>query len=85
MSLLPIAEPTDCWELEGVDDAATPPNVSRVLHAVGTRPEWRRAGFPVLFDDRGDPRPIVRAGREYRFQCVDPSLASVRPHPSPPA
>jgi hypothetical protein len=69
----------------GVDDTATPPTVSLVLHAVGTRPEWRRAGFPVLFDEAGTPRPIVRAGREYCFHPADPTLLSVRPHPAPPA
>ncbi len=60
-------EPTDCWKLVGAEDAMTPPSLSRVLHRCGTRPEWRRAGYPVLFDDRGEPRPVVRAGREYRF------------------
>jgi hypothetical protein len=85
MSLLPKAEPTpDCWQLVGVDDDATPPTLSRVLNSVGTRPEWRSAGFPVLFDDAGAPRPIVRAGREYRFLCVDASAVAERPHPSPP-
>ena len=85
MGLLPIAEPTDCWQLVGVDDAVTPPTLARVLNAVGTRSEWRRAGLPVLFDARGEPRPLLRAGREYQFRCVDPAVATERPHPTPPA
>jgi hypothetical protein len=85
MGLLPNAEQTDCWQLIGVDDAATPPTLSRVLNAVGTRTEWRRAGLPVLFDEAGEPRPVVRGGREYRFLCVDPVLAAREKHPTPPA
>ena len=85
MGLLPLAEPTDCWQLVGVDDVATPPTVSRVLYTVGTRAEWRRAGLPVLFDEAGEPRPIVRAGRAYHFVPAHPSLAATRRHPSPPA
>jgi hypothetical protein len=81
---LQIAEPTDCWQLVGVDDDATPPSVSHVLNAVGTRHDWRRAGFPVLFDATGEARPIVRAGRAYRFECVDPALAQQKPRPTPP-
>jgi hypothetical protein len=76
MSLLPDPEPLDCWQLVGVDDGATPPSIARVLHAVGTRGEWRRAGLPVLFDDAGRARPVQRAGREYRFLRVDEQTAA---------
>lgn len=76
MSLLPDPEPLDCWQLVGVDDASTPPTIARVLYAVGTRPEWRRAGLPVLFDDVGRVRPVQRGGREYRFLRVDERAAA---------
>lgn len=77
MSLLPpAAEPGDCWQLVGVDDPATPPSIARLLYAVGTRPEWRRAGVPVLFDERGGVRAIQRGGREYRFLRVDERTAA---------
>jgi hypothetical protein len=65
------AEPADCWRLVGVDDVTTPPTVSRVLNTVGSREEWRRAGVPVLFDESGDVRPLLRGGREYLFERVD--------------
>jgi hypothetical protein len=83
MGLLPIAEPTDCWQLVGDDDALTPPSVARVLNTVGTRPEWRRAGIPVLFDERGDARPVVRGGREYRFRFVGADASAEVRHPAP--
>jgi hypothetical protein len=71
MGLLPPAsEPTDRWQLVGPDDGATPPSVARVLHAVGTRSEWRRAGFPVLFDESGNVRHVLRGGRVYAFVPV---------------
>jgi hypothetical protein len=76
MSLLPDPEPLDCWQLVGVHDGSTPPSIARVLYAVGTRPEWRRAGLPVLFDDVGRVRPVQRGGREYRFQRVDDGIAA---------
>ena len=85
MSLLPSAEPTDCWMLVGDDDGATPPSVARLLHTVGTRAEWRRAGLPVLFDTTGEPVPVVRAGRAYRFRCVGEAGATSGTHPTPPA
>jgi hypothetical protein len=76
MGLLPPAsEPSDCWQLVGPDDAATPPSIACVLNAVGTRPEWRRAGLPVLFDEKGSVRHVVRAGREYRFVPVGDAAA----------
>jgi len=76
MSLLPpAAEPGDCWQLVGVDDPSTPPSIARILYAVGTRPEWRRAGVPVLFDDTGRVRPVQRGGREYRFLRIDERTA----------
>jgi hypothetical protein len=65
--LPPAEEPTDCWKLDGEEDATTPPSLSLVLHRSGTRSEWRRAGFPVLFDEAGNPRPVIRAGRAYPF------------------
>ncbi len=71
MPTLPSAEPTDCWKLVGVDDVATPPTVARALGWVGTRADWRRAGFPVLFDEQGNVRHVLRGGREYRFVRVD--------------
>jgi len=83
MGLLPIAEPTDCWQLVGEDDALTPPSVARVLNAVGTRTEWRRAGLPVLFDERGDVRPVLRGGREYRFRFVGVAPSVDGTHPAP--
>ncbi len=83
MALLQAADPADCWTLVGVDDVATPPSLARVLNTVGTRTEWRRAGFPVLFDARGDARPVVRGGREYRFQMVDDATAARERHPPP--
>jgi hypothetical protein len=70
MGLLPPAEPSDCWKLTGPDDTATPPSVACVLNSVHTRGEWRRAGFPVLFDADGEVRHVVRGGREYRFVFV---------------
>ena len=76
MSPLPDPEPLECWQLVGVDDAATPPSIARVLYAVGTRPEWRRAGLPVLFDDVGRVRPVQRGGREYRFLRIDERTAA---------
>jgi hypothetical protein len=76
MFLLPDPEPLDCWQLVGVDDGATPPTIARVLYAVGTRPEWRRAGGPVLFDDHGGVRPVQRGGREYHFLRVDERTAA---------
>ena len=76
-------DPSDCWELVGDDDAATPPTVSRVLHTVGTRSEWRRAGFPVLFDERGEVRHVVRGGRLYRFEHVGSATADHLPRCRP--
>jgi hypothetical protein len=70
MGLLPVAEPSDCWTLIGPDDATTPPSVATALNAVRTRGEWRRSGFPILFDERGEARPVVRAGRVYAFVPV---------------
>ena len=80
MGFLPAAEPSDCWQLVGPDDAATPPTIACMLNAIGTRGEWRRVGFPVLFDEAGAVRHVVRAGREYRFVPVGdaPLLASRR-------
>jgi hypothetical protein len=76
MGLLPLAsEPSDCWRLVGPDDAATPPSIACVLNAVGTRPEWRRAGLPVLFDENGAARHVLRGGREYRFVPVGEAAA----------
>ncbi len=83
LSLQP-EEPTDCWRLVGVDDAITPPTISRLLDTVGTRTEWRRAGLPVVFDDRGEVRHVVRAGREYRFERVDPAAVASLPRCLPP-
>ncbi len=80
MSLLPSAEPSDCWKLTGPDDAATPPSISRELNAVHTRGEWRRAGLPVLFDDAGEVRAILRGGREYRFVPVHAGAEGLRMH-----
>jgi CTP:molybdopterin cytidylyltransferase MocA len=77
------AEPSDCWVLVGVDDPVTPPTVARVLNTVGSRGEWRRAGLPVLFDENGNVKHVVRAGREYRFQCVDDGTAARLPHCRP--
>ncbi len=75
---LPSAEPEslDCWQLVGDDAASTPPSVSVVLNTVGTRIEWRRAGFPVLFDAVGEVRHVVRGGRVYRFRPVDAGVAA---------
>ncbi len=70
------AEPSDCWRLVGVDDAATPPTIARLLDAVGTRAEWRRAGLPVTFDDRGEVRDVLRCGRAYRFEPGDERSAA---------
>ena len=83
MPLFRAAESCDCWTLIGVEDPLTPPTVSRVLNTVGTRAEWRRAGLPVLFDERGEARPVQRAGREYRFQFVDEGAAARLPHCKP--
>jgi hypothetical protein len=70
MGILPSSEPADRWQLVGPDDVATPPSVARVLHTVQTRGEWRRAGFPVLFDERGEVRHVMRGGRVYEFVPV---------------
>ena len=84
MGLLSLgAEPSDCWRLVGADDSATPPTLSRVLNKVGSRAEWRRAGVPVLFDENGNVRHVLRGGREYRFECVDEGTAARLPHCSP--
>jgi hypothetical protein len=83
MSLLPPPSEPDCWKLVGEDDWSTPPSLALVLHTAGTRPEWRQAGFPVLFDAEGQARPVQRAGREYRFERIDASQASALPHPPP--
>ena len=83
MALLPTAPEPDCWQLVGEDDAATPPTVARVLNTVGTRREWRCAGFPVLFDDVGEVRHVLRGGRLYRFQRVDEAVAARLPHCAP--
>ncbi len=84
MSLPPSAvEPSDRWRLVGVDDPTTPPTISRLLDAVGTRAEWRRAGLPVTFDDGGEVRPVLRAGRAYRFELVR-SLPAPEPRPPQP-
>lgn len=86
MSLPPsVVEPSDRWRLVGVDDAATPPTIARLLDAVGTRAEWRRAGLPVTFDDHGEVRPVLRAGRAYRFELVRAPGATEPRHPQPPA
>ncbi len=84
MGLLSLgAEPSDCWRLVGVDDSATPPTVARVLNRVGSREEWRRAGVPVLFDEDGNVRHVLRGGRVYRFERVDERLAAHLPHCTP--
>ncbi len=84
MALSPLTvEASDCWRLCGVDDAATPPSISRLLDSVGTRAEWRRAGLPVTFDERGEVRHVVRAGREYRFEHVDDGAAAALPRCRP--
>jgi hypothetical protein len=85
MALASAVESPDWWQLVGEDDLATPPSVSRVLRAVGTRDEWRRAGFPVLFDDAGVVRHVVRGGRVYRFEPVDPARVASARHPEPRA
>ena len=77
------AEPTDCWVLVGVDDPSTPPTLSRVLNTVGSRVEWRLAGIPVLFDEKGNVKHVLRGGREYRFERVD-EQAAVRLPRCPP-
>lgn len=78
------AEPSDCWVLVGVDDRVTPPTLARVLNKAGSRAEWRLAGIPVLFDERGNVKPVVRGGREYRFECVDELTAARLAHCTPP-
>ena len=83
MALLPTAPEPDCWQLVGEDDPSTPPTVARVLNTVGTRREWRRAGFPILFDEEGEVKHVLRCGRLYRFQLVDESRASALPHCAP--
>jgi hypothetical protein len=83
MSLLPAAPEPDCWQLVGEDDASTPPTVARVLNTVGTRREWRRAGIPVLFDEAGEVRHVLRCGRLYRFRLVDDAIAERLPHCAP--
>ncbi len=83
MPLLPSLESPDWWQLTGVDDDGTPPTVSSVLNTVGTRTDWRRAGFPVLFDASGEVRHVVRAGRVYRFERVEEEDAHRR-RPCPP-
>jgi hypothetical protein len=71
MGLLPPgAEPSDRWQLVGIDDAATPPFISGLLHTARTRAEWRRAGLPVLFDARGRVQHVTRGGRVYEFVYV---------------
>ena len=85
MALLPAAESPDCWQLVGDDDLSTPPTLSRVLHAVGTREEWRRAGFPVLFDDGGCVRHVVRGGKVYRFELADAARLAAARRPEPRA
>lgn len=71
MGLLPSgAEPSDLWQLVGIDDAATPPFISGLLHSTRTRAEWRRAGLPVLFDARGRVQHVTRGGRVYEFVFV---------------
>jgi hypothetical protein len=77
------AEPSDCWVLVGVDDPVTPPTVARVLNTVGSRSEWRLAGLPVLFDEHGNVKHVMRGGREYRFHFVDEHTAASLPHCSP--
>jgi hypothetical protein len=54
-----------------------------VLNKVGSRVEWRRAGIPVLFDEKGNVKHVLRGGREYRFECVDERTAAHLPHCSP--
>ncbi|HSD20471.1 MAG TPA: hypothetical protein VLC54_10560 [Anaeromyxobacter sp.] len=83
MALLPTAPEPDCWQLVGEHDAATPPTVARVLNTVGTRREWRRAGFPILFDETGEVRHVLRGGRLYRFRLVDDLSAARMPHCAP--
>lgn len=83
MALLPTAPEPDCWQLVGEDDPSTPPTVARVLNHVGTRREWRRAGFPVLFDAAGEVRHVLRGGRLYRFRLIDDGSASALPHCQP--
>jgi hypothetical protein len=55
-----------------------------VLNKAGSRAEWRLAGIPVLFDERGNVKPVVRGGREYRFECVDELTAARLAHCTPP-
>jgi len=81
---LEFPEPSDCWLLVGEDDAATPPTISRLLNTAGTRGDWRRAGLPVSFDERGEVRPVLRAGREYRFEAVDERVLSALRRCAPP-
>jgi hypothetical protein len=77
------AEPSDCWTLVGEDDPTTPPTLSRVLNTVGSRVEWRQAGIPVLFDEQGNVKHVVRGGREYRFRRVDEQAAAGVAHCPP--
>ncbi len=77
-----VAE-SDCWVLVGVDDLVTPPTLARVLNKAGSRAEWRLAGVPVLFDAQGKAKPVIRGGREYRFECVDELTAARLPRCTP--
>ena len=81
--VLRAEEPSDVWRLTGVDDPTTPPTLSRVLNTVGTREEWRRAGVPVLFDEQGEVRHVLRGGREYRFEYIGAEAATTLPHCPP--
>jgi hypothetical protein len=83
MGLLQPAETLDWWTLVGVDDVSTPPTVARVVNTAGTRPEWRRAGFPVLFDEHGRVKHVQRGGRLYRFERVDDAEARKLRRPPP--
>ena len=80
---LQAVEPSDCWRLCGVDDVTTPPSISRLLDKVGTRAEWRRAGLPVVFDDQGEVRPVLRGGRAYAFEPIDEARAQGLPRCRP--
>ena len=83
MGMRHAGEPSDCWKLVGIDDALTPPTVARLLNKVGSRAEWRRAGLPVLFDERGDVRSVLRCGREYRFELVGECSGACLPQRPP--
>jgi hypothetical protein len=77
------ADHSDWWLLIGVDDRLTPPTLARVLNRVGSRAEWRLAGVPVLFDEMGNVKPVVRGGRQYRFERVDGATAARLPRCTP--